>query len=371
MMSNIIINAINSNSAGGLSVVSNFLEQLSLDLNHNDKYILIVTDRRLYERFSSEKVKLLVLPKFLVFPFFNIFTYLILFWFIAKIYKSEKLLNFGDLIPFVSCRIYYYFDWAFSLYDDTSIWSRMSIKQKFPRKVKSYLIRKMINRCHIVICQTDAIKKRLENIVDVEKIFIVPNSVRKNFIRDDEKYQFPCSLEDKEVFLYLTRYYPHKNIEVLLELAIKAKNDDKNWIFILTIDETQGKEVAIFQENIVNLGLADYFVLVGSVAYDDVYKLYNASHHVILPSLIESFSSMHIEAMIAGKTIFSSDRDFARTVCGDTAYYFDPLDAENIYQIVNAGIIKSTSSPVLCKKRTFVGLSSWEDSYDRIKKIIS
>ncbi len=43
-MSNIIINAINSNSAGGLSVVSNFLEQLSHDRDHNDKYTLVITD---------------------------------------------------------------------------------------------------------------------------------------------------------------------------------------------------------------------------------------------------------------------------------------------------------------------------------------
>ncbi|EHD2236852.1 glycosyltransferase family 4 protein [Vibrio vulnificus] len=205
----------------------------------------------------------------------------------------------------------------------------------------------------------------------MNKVFVVPNSAKKNFIRDDEKYKFPCSLEGKEVFLYLTRYYPHKNIEILLELAIKAKNDDKNWVFILTIDERQGKEVVTFQNNIVNLGVGDYFVLVGSVAYDDVYKLYNASHHVILPSLIESFSSMHIEAMIAGKTIFSSDRDFARTVCGESAYYFDPLDAEDIYRVVNGGIKKANNSQALCKKRTFFELSSWEDSYERIKNLIS
>ncbi|ELK8588958.1 glycosyltransferase [Vibrio vulnificus] len=371
MMSNIIINAINSNSAGGLSVVSNFLEQLSHDRDHNDKYTLVITDVTLYEKFRSERINLLVLPKFFIFPFFNIFTYLIFFWIIAKFYKAEKLLNFGDLIPFVNCKIYYYFDWAFALYNDISIWSRMSIKQRFPRIVKSYLIRKMIKRCHIVICQTEAIKNRLENIVDMNKVFVVPNSAKKNFIRDDEKYKFPCSLEGKEVFLYLTRYYPHKNIEILLELAIKAKNDDKNWVFILTIDERQGKEVVTFQNNIVNLGLCDYFVLVGSVAYDDVYKLYNASHHVILPSLIESFSSMHIEAMIAGKTIFSSDRDFARTVCGESAYYFDPLDAEDIYRVVNGGIKKANNSQALCKKRTFFELSSWEDSYERIKNLIS
>ena len=49
-----------------------------------------------------------------------------------------------------------------------------------------------------------------------------------------------------------------------------------------------------------------------------------------LPSLLESFSGTYVEAMFHGKTILTSDFDFARDVCAQAAFYFDPLDPNSI-----------------------------------------
>ena len=51
---------------------------------------------------------------------------------------------------------------------------------------------------------------------------------------------------------------------------------------------------------------------------------------MILPTLLESFSATYIEAMFHGKTILTSDLDFARDVCGEAAFYFDPLNPQSI-----------------------------------------
>ena len=39
--------------------------------------------------------------------------------------------------------------------------------------------------------------------------------------------------------------------------------------------------------------------------------------------------------MFYKRPVFTSDRDFARAVCGDAAFYFDPHSAESIYQMLH------------------------------------
>jgi glycosyltransferase involved in cell wall biosynthesis len=41
---------------------------------------------------------------------------------------------------------------------------------------------------------------------------------------------------------------------------------------------------------------------------------------------VESYGLVYVEAMEVSRTILTSDRDFARWLCGDAAQYFDPLD---------------------------------------------
>lgn len=53
-----------------------------------------------------------------------------------------------------------------------------------------------------------------------------------------------------------------------------------------------------------------------------------------MPTLLESFSGTYLEAMKAGCPILTSDRDFAREVCGEAALYFDPLDADSIVRTI-------------------------------------
>jgi glycosyltransferase involved in cell wall biosynthesis len=78
------------------------------------------------------------------------------------------------------------------------------------------------------------------------------------------------------------------------------------------------------------LGLQDHIINIGRIPREELASMYSASDALILPTLLESYSLAYVEAMYHGLTVFTSDRPFAREVCGDSAYYFDPLDAENI-----------------------------------------
>jgi glycosyltransferase involved in cell wall biosynthesis len=51
---------------------------------------------------------------------------------------------------------------------------------------------------------------------------------------------------------------------------------------------------------------------------------------LLMPTLLESYGNPYAEAMYHNKTIITSDLDFAKDVCGDAAFYFDPLDENSI-----------------------------------------
>jgi glycosyltransferase involved in cell wall biosynthesis len=61
---------------------------------------------------------------------------------------------------------------------------------------------------------------------------------------------------------------------------------------------------------------------------------------VLFPSLLECFSATPLEAMAMKRALFVADRPFNRDVCGDAAFYFDPLDpgsaANAIAAFINA-----------------------------------
>ncbi len=55
--------------------------------------------------------------------------------------------------------------------------------------------------------------------------------------------------------------------------------------------------------------------------------LYEECDLMFLPTLVECFSAAYPEAMVMGKAIVTTDLGFARSICGEAALYFTPMDA--------------------------------------------
>jgi glycosyltransferase involved in cell wall biosynthesis len=134
--------------------------------------------------------------------------------------------------------------------------------------------------------------------------------------------------------LCFTKYYSHKNIEVLLPVARQFKDTKAPFQIILTFAHNQSSRAKAIMESIRREGLSDHVCNMGPVDMQDVPRLYASVDALLLPTLLESFSQTYIEAMHFGKPIFTSDRDFARDVCGDVAFFFDPHDAGDIARTV-------------------------------------
>ena len=91
-----------------------------------------------------------------------------------------------------------------------------------------------------------------------------------------------------------------------------------------------------------------------------------------MPTLLESFSGTYVEAMYHGKPIFTSDIDFARDICGDAAFYFDPLDENSILNTIKSAHEndKVVLDRIELGRERLSGFQSWQDVFEKLIGII-
>jgi len=117
---------------------------------------------------------------------------------------------------------------------------------------------------------------------------------------------------------------------------------DKNIKFVLTLDEASFKNLFTEQtDKIINLGP------ISQKSCPSVYKQCDA---LFAPTLLETFSAAYPEAMRMKKPILTSEYSFAKDVCQDSAFYFDPLNPGDIVQKIKQLVADSELQSELIKK---------------------
>ncbi len=328
-MAKILINGVNSKSGGGLSILTNYLKLLSEDSNvskHN-YFVLAASDVDLSD-FCTDNIFVENVSCFISSTYASPFIYE---YYLPKYIDNNQfdiVFNMGDLIINTNCPQLYLFDWPYAVYPEHSIWKFMDIKSKLNRLVKLSYFKKRISFNGLVLAQTSVTAAKLKSIYGIKNVVIVPNAVSidnyENIITKD------FMLPQKTNLLYLTYYYPHKNLEIFLPLAKKIKDNNLDFRIVITIDKTQHVKARQLLEKIKILKLDDIIINVGAVHMRDVPSLYKQCNGLLMPTLLESFSGTYVEAMHHEIPIFTSNFDFADAVCGEAAIYFDPENANSI-----------------------------------------
>ena len=128
---------------------------------------------------------------------------------------------------------------------------------------------------------------------------------------------------------------PAKNLEVVPAVAAAlARRGARDVEIALTVDDEAGPYGGPLEAAFARAGEGVPVRRVGRVPHHELGALYRSGAAVLLPSLLESFSATYVEAFHFGVPLVTSDRDFARDVCGDAAVYADPLDPEALADAV-------------------------------------
>lgn len=244
-----------------------------------------------------------------------------------KSFRPDSELIFGNIgLPFSSNAIRVHFlDDAHYVYSKKH-YGRMAIKETLRYKFQKLLLRKSFSRSKIVFTQTKTMEKRLRVQLGYRGLCgRMPNSLSMKIISEPLN-GVAESIESGKVLkcVYLTRYYGHKNIELIVETFRNYKERLKNISVCLTISAEQDPNARKLIKQIRKFRLEDMIKCVGPVFQGDIGKLFAKHNCLLFPTLMESFGATYLEAMHFGLPIITSDLDFAHEMCGRAALYINP-----------------------------------------------
>ena len=260
--------------------------------------------------------------------------------------KKNQVEGFGDgwcYNPNIFSRI------KLGLFNYLKIRFLIFVKKKFIKKYPS----------KIIVETNDAKTKIFKHIgINKKKIEVIGNTFGSHFY--DHK---PIGNNNTKDFKLLTlaSYYVHKNLEIIPKVLNELNKIKPNYFkFFLTL---KNKEFKKFEniEGIYNLGVLNI---------NECPMAYNNVDAMFLPSLLETFSANYPEAMFMKKIIITSDLDFAKDICGNSAMYFNPMDPLDIAQ----KILQVSNNKILSKNLIDNGtkrVAKFPTSEIRSKKILS
>jgi glycosyltransferase involved in cell wall biosynthesis len=210
----------------------------------------------------------------------------------------------------------------------------------------------------------------LKSLFGLDLVEVIPNAVSLENLGRGDAREF--ALPTGRRLLYLTYYYSHKNIEILIPVARLIREKGLDFKIVVTLDPRQGPGAAAFLEAISREGLDGIVVNVGLVEMRHVPSLYRQCQGLLMPTLLESFSGTYVEAMFHELAVFTSDLDFARAVCGECAWYFNPLDAGDILQTVVAGFSRDEEFKTRVRKgKLRVGaMPDWPQAFGKYQALL-
>lgn len=134
----------------------------------------------------------------------------------------------------------------------------------------------------------------------------------------------------KPYIMYVGNAYPHKNLEALI-LAFKKFSGYNDFQLVLV-----GKEDYFYKrlKNFARNKKIDNVVFAGFVPDSELSAIYRKARLYVFASLYEGFGIPPLEAMSCGVPVISSDHPCMKEVLGDSAYYFDAGQSENITRAI-------------------------------------
>jgi len=333
---NVIVNCFNSHSSGGLSVARKFLSAVSTLQKNESRFdrIYVICSSKSYpllKPFYTEAIFTFITPSQVYFgPFEQL--YILLFYLprLSTSTTSSILVNLGDIpVPFCPCKQIFYFDWAFATTSwlDLLKYSGSSSFYKLLKRSLFLLALFCAQRSVLVVAQTKTQKMLLSQKyrIPLDEILVLPNTtdlLYHSFTKHHENDKKPFNI------ICLSGYYPHKNLEILLDVAEVLYRYGAYITIFLTFDPSQSHRASRLNDRIMRSPSSIYNV--GSVPYDKLPSFLPAFDALILPSLLESFTGVFFEAFSLGLPVLASDRHFCRDLCQDSAVYFDPHSAISI-----------------------------------------
>lgn len=334
IVKSVLINAANLHVGGGVQVAASFISELA---GLRDK----IKSIRLFIYASSEVDANLAASGFDRGSFENYFVFDVYGLGALKSSVGKRFVGF-DAVFTVFGPLYLFrsipnhivgFAQSWIIYpnneaiNDLSVVGRVLLRFKF---LVQWLFFRLADR---LVVELPHVKNGLANVKSYpgDRIDVVPNCVSAIYFSKPlwaPMKQLSGLDADVVNIGIVSRDYPHKNINFLLDVSreLKFLGKKRYQFFVTLTQEEWSVRSEEFRNSLVN---------VGPLSVAECPTFYQAMDGVIFPSLLESFSATPLEAMVMKRPLFASDRGFVRDCCGDHAIYFDPLKPSQAAKLID------------------------------------
>tara|TARA_R110001583_G_C5667535_1_gene410370 strand:+ start:3479 stop:4609 length:1131 start_codon:yes stop_codon:yes gene_type:complete len=324
-MLKVLINASNLHNGGGVQVATSFIFEFYKKNIHSRNIFFWVSsevDNNLSEmevdtsNFLNYRVVNTYGFGFLMSSFrHELDSFDVVFTLFGPLYILNR--NFFNITGFAQ---------AWIAYPDNEFYGHLPLSRKLLLRLKFYIQCWFFRRADKLLVELEHVRIALikRGIIQADGVDVVHNCLSSLYFEPKlwRKIEFPNFSPNVLKLGYLGRDYSHKNTKILplIVKELRNKYGVDSRLFV-TFTENEWRSCSSeFREFTIN---------VGSLSVSECPTFYQNVDAIVFPSLLECFSATPLEAMVMKKPLFVSDRPFNKDLCGDNAFYFDPLDAQS------------------------------------------
>jgi D-inositol-3-phosphate glycosyltransferase len=236
------------------------------------------------------------------------------------------------------------------------------LKKVTKDKVRIEAEREIMRSCDFIISPTLKEKNWIKESYPGVSVEVIPHGVSKE--------DFPFRKDGSRNILFVGRIDPVKGIEKLMESLRFIKGD-----FRLDIAGGPSKDISYYED--IKFMSSEYPVrFLGKVPHQELYRLYQDSCMLVLPSYYESFGLVALEAMSCGRPVIGFSDTSLSEVVGKRAGVFTNRKTKELPRAIN--FLLNNTSKRYCfgeEARKRASLYSWNETsrryieiYEKIKK---
>ena len=207
--------------------------------------------------------------------------------------------------------------------------------------------------------------------VSEEKIRVIYNGVNGDYFKPTTEKNIRLKVKKKynlpgKYILYVGNVKPHKNLKSLLKAYEKIiQNNIKDYHLVIVGKKmgyiTEDKEIFdMLDQNSIFKGKV---IFTDFVENEDLPVIYTLASLFVFPSLYEGFGFPPLESMACGCPVIAANVTSLPEVCGDAAYYVNPLDVDEMAKkMINVLFNENLRKKLIEKGFKRAKLFKWEES---------
>jgi len=232
-------------------------------------------------------------------------------------------------------------------------------------------IERVVNFSTKTIVVSNKLKKIGEKYLQVNsnKIVVIPNGISVSDIYGEKSKNFQ-GYKEKKVILSVSHLIKTKGIDLNLKAIAKLKKKYPDIIYLII---GEGKEKKNLEALVNKLNLQNIVKFIGEIPHHKVMKYMAVCDIFSLPSWMEGFGVVYIEAMAHGKPVIGCQgegiEDFVEH--NKTGLLVKPRDVDSLAEALNFLLSNSNKARIIGKRACKFVLDNytWEKKAEKILEI--